>query len=89
MFVFNRSSIYRFHITYTSLEPVRACCFPDVALQSYLAAYYRVAQKERNTYDQLFQENEGQNKQVVCIIAYKILFSSKMTPRSLVLMKAF
>ena len=35
---------------------------------------YRVAQKERNTYHQLFQENEGQNNQVVCIIAYKILF---------------
>ena len=32
---------------------------------------YRVAQKERNTYDQLFQENEGQYKQVACIIAYK------------------
>ena len=35
---------------------------------------YRVAQKECNTYDQYFQENEGQNEQVVCITAYKILF---------------
>ena len=50
---------------------------------------YRVAQKEHNTYDQLFQRKEGQNKQVVCIIAYKMLFSSKMTPRSFILMKAF
>ena len=48
---------------------------------------YRVAQKERNSYDQLFQEYEGQNKQVVqvvCIFAYTIL-----TPRSLISMKAF
>ena len=30
-------------------------------------ALYREAQKERNTYDQWLQENEGQNYQVVCI----------------------
>ena len=35
-----------------------------------------VAQKERNTFDQLFQENEGQNENVVCI-AYKILFPAR------------
>ena len=38
---------------------------------------YRVAQKECNTYDQWFQENEGQNKQAVSIIAYKILFPTR------------
>ena len=31
------------------------------------------AQIECNTYDQQFQENEGQNEKVVCIIVYKIL----------------
>ena len=31
---------------------------------------YRVAQKECNTYGQSFQENEGQNENVVCIIVY-------------------
>ena len=35
---------------------------------------YRVAQKECNTYDQWFQQNEGQNKQAVSVIAYKTLF---------------
>ena len=30
-----------------------------------------------NTYDQLFQENEGQNNQVVCNIAYKIRFPAR------------
>ena len=43
---------------------------------------YRVAKKKRNTYDQWCQENEGQNKQAVSIIAYKKKFISKMTPRS-------
>ena len=38
---------------------------------------YRVAQKERNTYDQSFQENEGQSERVVCIIACKILFPAR------------
>ena len=35
---------------------------------------YREAQKEYNTCDQWFQENEGQNKQAVSIIAYDIIF---------------
>ena len=38
---------------------------------------YRVAQKECNTYDQWFEENEGQNKQAVSIIAYKVLFPAR------------
>ena len=38
---------------------------------------YRVAQKDCNTYDQYFQENEGQNEKVVCIIAYNILFPAR------------
>ena len=38
---------------------------------------YRVAQKECNTYDQWFQENEGQKENVVCIIAYQILFPAR------------
>ena len=50
---------------------------------------YRVAQKECNTYDQEFQENEGENEKVVCIDAYRFYFPSKMAPRSLILMKAF
>ena len=51
---------------------------------------YRAAQKKCNTYDQWFQENDGQNKQAVSIIAFKKKsFSNKMTPRSLILMKAF
>ena len=45
-----------------------------------LVLLYRVAQKECNTYDQWFQQNKGQNKQA---------FSNQMTPRSLILMKAF
>ena len=36
-----------------------------------------VAQKERNSYDQWFQENEGQNNQAVSIFAYKILFPAR------------
>ena len=35
---------------------------------------YRVAQKECNTDDQYFQETEGQNEEVVCIIACTIIF---------------
>ena len=52
---------------------------------------YRVAQKECNTYDQWFQENEGQNKQAVSIILrIKFYFQQDDTwPRSLILMKAF
>ena len=38
---------------------------------------YRVAQKECNTYDQWFQENEGQNTQAGSIIAYKIIFPTR------------
>ena len=38
---------------------------------------YRMAQKECNTYDQYFQENEGENDKVVCIDAYRILFPAK------------
>ena len=38
---------------------------------------YRVAQKECNTYDQWFQENEGENEKVVCIDAYIIFFQAK------------
>ena len=44
---------------------------------TFYACTHRVAQKECNTYDQWFQENEGQNKQVVCIIGYKILFPAR------------
>ena len=43
----------------------------------FIESQYRVAQKECNTYDQWFQENEGQNKQAVTIIAYKILFPTR------------
>ena len=38
-----------------------------------------MAKKECNTYDQWFQQNEGQNKLVVSIIAYKILFQQDDT----------
>ena len=48
-----------------------------------------MAQKWCNTYDQWFQENEGQNKHAVSIIAYKILFPTRWPSRSLLLMKAF
>ena len=54
-----------------------------------ILSLYRVAQKECSTFDQSFQENKGQNEKIVCVIAYEIHFSSNMTPRSLILMKAF
>ena len=38
----------------------------------------RVAQKECNTYDQYFQENEGQNEKVVYINACRSLFQAKL-----------
>ena len=43
-------------------------------LSLYYCSLYRVAQKECSTFDQSFQENEGQNEKFLCIIAYKILF---------------
>ena len=43
-----------------------------------ISSLYRVAQKERNTYDQRFKENKGQNKQAVSIITYKILFPARL-----------
>ena len=33
--------------------------------------------EELNTYDQWFQENEGQNENVMCIIAYETLFPAR------------
>ena len=61
------------------MDPVTATRKPRSPLfgENHLTLLYRVAQTERNTYDHLFQENEGQNKQVVCIIAYKIPFSAR------------
>ena len=55
------------------------CTIPEYHIVT-IINIYRVAQKERSAYDQWFQKNEGQNENIVCIIAYRILFSSKMTP---------
>ena len=38
---------------------------------------YMVAQKECNTYDQQFQENDGQSENVACIIVYKNLLAAR------------
>ena len=63
-------------------------CDKEISIGSTISkdiSVYRVAQKERNTYDQLFQEHEGH---CVHYCVYNS-FSSKMTPRSLILMKSF
>ena len=68
---FSRPCRAKLIMNFACMQPGLVCCVGEVAL------FIQGGQKERNTYDQLFQENEGQNKQVCALLRIKFILQQQ------------